>query len=229
MQGLDKVRSLDQQSVVGLAGEATINRFMTSTMGGRAVGTNIFVSHANFYHDRPDVAWFTTAHELEHLLMHRINAHEPQVPVYIFEGIACSLGDRYVQQLQSSSKYLANAKSRLASYTSADATDLINNCRDSSSIASYKASGKLWQAEHLGGLFIEFMRTRTGDSPMVFFGRFGGLWQEVGSGADFRTAFQKWFRCDLSVMESQFVGYMRETQNNANTRFKGTIYDTIAF
>ncbi len=227
LQGLDKLKQLDLQLTVGLASEATINQFMHSSMGGRAVGSNIFASHANIYHDHPDVAWFTTAHELEHLLMHRLKANEPEVPVYIFEGIACSLGDRYVKQLETNSRYLNNSAAKLASYTSADATDLISNCRGISSIALYKANGKLWQAEHLGGLFIEFLRTRRGDSPIIFFGKFGAIWQDVGNGMAFRTAFQRCFGQSLAEMERQFIAYMQATENNPEARFRGTIYEGI--
>ena len=195
-------------------------------MGGRAVGDAMFASHEAIYRERPDVAWFITAHELEHLLMHRIGATEPQVPVYIFEGIACSVGDRYVHQLQDRGRYLGNARSKLASYTELDADDMIKNFRNPADVAGARTNGTLWRNEHLGGLFIEFLLARSGKSPARFFRDFGLLTTDLANGALFDEAFKNRLGgLSLNEQETAFIGFVRDTKNTPGSRFRGTVYE----
>jgi hypothetical protein len=197
-------------------------------MGGRAVGTTMFAAHVNLFRERPDFACFLAAHELEHVQMSRLRAIEPEIPVYIFEGIACSLGDRFAFQVSNSSTYLTNAKSKLSSYTADNAADVIANFRVPSEIATFRSSGKLYQAEHLGGLFIEFLRVRKASRSEEFFRKCGSMWQDVGQGSSFLSSFERSFGLTLESAEQQFIAFMKETENKSDVRFRNTIYQEIA-
>lgn len=226
LQGWDGIAELHRPIIVGLASDKAIEQYVSTTMGGRAVGDSMFASHETIYRDRPDVAWFITAHELEHLLMHRIGAREPAVPVYIFEGIACSLGDRYVRHLGDGGRYFINARGKLASYTDVDADDMFKNFRSPADIADARTSGTLWRNEHLGGLFFEFLLAGSGKTPAQFFRDFGLLTTDVAKGVSFDDAFKKRLGgLSLSEQETAFVSFMRDTKGAAASRFRGTIYE----
>jgi hypothetical protein len=223
--GLTSSQSLNRRVCIGLATEQTINRFMKSSMGGRAFGSDSFISHASFYSERPDLAWFVTAHELEHLQMHRLHANEPDVPVYIFEGIACAVGDRYVFSKFGNCNYLRNATHRLAGASGADAADVVRNFRNSDSISRFKAQNKLWEGEHIGGLFIEFLQSRFRDDQ--FFPLFGLICQDMSTGITFKSAFQKRLGVSLEAVEEQFIAHMTKTESNPSTRFAHTVYHSL--
>lgn len=220
--GLTSNQLLNKRFVVGLATENTLQRFMKSTTGGRAFGNDSFISHANFYSERPDFAWFVTAHELEHLQMHRLRAKEPDVPVYIFEGIACSVGDRYVFSKFGKCKYLQNAVGKLSSVSASDAADVIQNFRDSDSVANFKAQNKLWQGEHIGGLFIEYLQSKYPSGK--FFLLFGQICEDVSAGNTFEAAFQRRMGTSLASAESEFLSHITSTENSPRSRFANTIY-----
>ena len=225
LQGWGKLSELDRKVIVGLASESTINTYMHSSMGGRAVGTEMFASHANLYTDRPDLACEVTAHELEHLLMNRLGAREPAIPVYIFEGVACSLGSRYAISIFGRSKNFQNQRNKLAQLSAADARDVIEHFRLPSAIAQFKQSGKLWAGEHLGGLFIEYLSTITGNSTSDFFHKFGSVVLEVANKVSFENAFARQFGLSLSEAERKFISFMDSSENDSSQRFRGTIFE----
>jgi hypothetical protein len=223
--GLTASQLLNKRVCIGLATEQTINRYMKSSMGGRAFGNDSFVSHASLYSERPDFAWFVTAHELEHLQMHRLHANEPDVPVYIFEGIACSVGDRYVFSKFGNCNYLRSAKQRLADFSGADAADVVQTFRNSDSVARLKAQNKLWEGEHIGGLFIEFLQRRFPNDR--FFPLFGLICQDMSNGIAFKAAFEKRLGVGLEDVEEQFIAYMTKTEDNPSARFDRTVYQDL--
>jgi hypothetical protein len=225
LQNWGRLTALDRKVIVGLATEDTISRFMHSNMGGRAVGSDMFASHANLYNERADLAYSVTAHELEHILMTRLGAREPAIPVYIFEGIACSVGARYAVSAFGKSRDLVNERNRLAQISAADAKEVIENFRQPGAIAQFKQTGKLWIGEHIGGLFIEHLLTNTGSSPADFFRKFGLLVLDVSNKKSFADAFAGQFGISLEEAERQFISFMEASQRDSSMRFRGTIYE----
>jgi hypothetical protein len=159
------------------------------------------------------------------LQMHRLHANEPDVPVYIFEGIACSVGDRYVFSKFGDCNYLRNATKRLAGASGTDAADVIRNFRNSDSVARFKLQNKLWEGEHIGGLFIEFLQSRFREGQ--FFPLFGLICQDASVGITFKAAFQKRLGISLEDAEQQFIEHMTKTEEKPSSRFARTIYAAI--
>jgi hypothetical protein len=164
----------------------------------------------------------TAAHELEHMQMERLNAYEPAVPIYAFEGIACVLGDRYVKAsgVAGGTALLAGEAHGLATMTDADAEDLFANFA-----TRYGPPNKIYWRELLGALFVEFVSTRYVQPPADALVAWGRLTLAVGTGASFDAAFADVYGVALTESQRAFVAFMRDTTNDANARFRRTVWD----
>ncbi len=76
---------LNEPIIVGLYSNAVLQKG-----GGNAAGTQYFIANVNPYllylenSNRQQWAWFVTGHELEHLIMNRLNSNVSKVPVLSF-------------------------------------------------------------------------------------------------------------------------------------------------
>ncbi len=216
---------LNQPLVVGLYSNA-----VWAKGGGNAIGTEYFVANVGpylrFARNLSDqrFAWLVTAHELEHLIMSRMNAPVAKVPIFLFEGIACSLGYRFaVTTVEGNydSQYVAG---RLVACTRADAEDMLKNFMQPSDYQKARDSGKIWQYENMGGLFFEHLISLYSRTPDYIFKCWGKLVESIGHGVAFESAFKSAFPFSLSAAENDFLSYMEKTTGNPRVRFAGTIF-----
>jgi hypothetical protein len=165
---------------------------------------------------------FVVAHELEHMHMERLGAREPRVPVYAFEGIACVLGDWFVDlQRQVGVEALVHAEAHgLARFGGDDARDLFLNFS-----TGYGDESRLYWHEHLGGLFFEFVRAHVCANPDDVLLDWGALTLAVGQGTSFEDAFLAAYGTSLADAQAQFISFMDETRSSPKTRFKGTVWE----
>jgi hypothetical protein len=164
----------------------------------------------------------TAAHELEHMQMERLNAGEPAVPIYAFEGIACVLGDRYVKasNVAGGAALLAGEAQGLAPMTDAAAEDLFANFT-----TIYGAPGKIYWRELVGALFVEFVSTHYVPAPADALAAWGRLTLEVGGGTTFAAAFEDVYGVSLDESQRAFVAFMHDTANDPSARFRGTVWE----
>jgi hypothetical protein len=153
-----------------------------------------------------------------------MNAPVAKVPPYLFEGIANSLGHRFAATTAEGTFDIGFAAKRLAGYTAADAEETIKNFSTVPDYAVAKGSGKVWQYEHLGGLFIEHLISKSAGNESSVYRAWGQLVKNVGSGMPFNSAFNNAFRMNLNDAETEFVAYMKKTENNPQARFANTVF-----
>jgi hypothetical protein len=167
---------------------------------------------------------FVVAHELEHMHMERLGAAEPQVPIYAFEGVACQLGDWYVDlvQTEGSAALLQNEAAGLAGLKAADARDLFANFA-----TDYGPAGQIYWREHLGGFFFEYIRAHVAPVADDVLLDWGQLTLAVGAGTPFDQAFQQAYGTTLSAAQDGFVEFMGATEQDVHARFKGTVWEGL--
>ncbi len=224
MQNLNS-KSLDEPIIVGLYSKNILNKGGGNTSGKNIYVANIqpFLNYVNGIEDR-GFSWFVTAHELEHLIMNRMNAPVAKVPVYLFEGIACSLGYRFAINMPEGYYCIHSIAVRLGDYSYKDAQSSLNNLRHVEDYAPAKQAGLMWQHEHIGGLFFEFLIARIYRSPDAMFHAWGKVIEDLGNNVNFEVSFKNRFGMTLEQTEIAFLDYIRVTENNPNARFQGTVF-----
>ncbi len=227
-QGFTSAR-FNKPYTVGLASLPLARKYGYGDSGGAALGPDRFVSHVDEYPFQKKGAgsWdggtlSTTAHEFEHSLMMRAGATE--FPVYICEGICCSLGDRYSRLTPEGNDFMEHMAQLTAQCTRADAEFVVRHFRVDADFQNFKED-KLLKAEELGALFIEFLAARVVKSPAKFFRQWGSLCRKMGAGQSFRRAFRDRFGLSLTRAEEEFLKYVKETEGNPTERFRGTVYE----
>ena len=229
IQGLKNDPRVNRPLEVGLASEQKIASLINTRMGGRALGARAFVSHAQgFTGSTAAYDWYVAGHEIEHVIMARLGATQPALPTYLVEGIACSVGAHCCRELGIGSKALQQQAKKLSQVSAQDVEDVFQNFRVSSDIAEFRNTGKLFIGEHIGGLFVEFMACRMSDSPSKFFLNWAAFSKRLGGGTPFETAFQQEFGFSIEKAQSEFIQFIRRTENNPAARFQNTVYQGFA-
>ena len=224
MQGFDFDSAAFKKSyTVGLASMRLAKKFGYGSGGGAALDSDTYVCHIFLYPYKEvgQTTWdgitaSTTAHELEHSLMMRANSYD--LPVYINEGIACSLGDRYANLTHEGDSFLKDMAKLLAKCTKADAEHVVRHFRVDKDFDNFKEGNKLYQAEQLGGMFIEFLAARVVKSAPKFFLKWGKVASSLGAhqyeapnNRSFRQAFKKEFGFEAWPRRSQvFEAYRND-------------------
>ncbi len=101
---------------------------------------------------------------------------------------------------------------------------LFNNFTSSQDIAAARDGGKLFLAEHTGGLFIEFLSNHRGPSK-TFFWDWAKFADDIASGSTLDDSFAKHFGCSLIQAQQEFRHFVESTCGNPKERFRGTVYD----
>jgi hypothetical protein len=208
-----------------VATDDTMKAITGQAGGGIAWDPDSFITDRSILSTTPsDVAFeaFVVAHELEHLHMERLGASEPQVPIYAFEGIACVLGDWYVdlRRVAGWNTWFVNEAKGLAAMTGADGSDLFTNFS-----TSYGEGNKLYWREHVGGLFFEFVRAHVVSNPDDVLIVWGRLTLAMAKGATFENAFADAYGMPLATARDQFVAFLDATVHDPHTRFRGTVWE----
>ncbi len=216
---------LNRHMEVAVVTDRLMKKVTGQAGGGICWDADSFFTDTSIVSPKPaDVAFeaFVAAHELEHMQMERLGATEPAVPVFAYEGIACTLGDWYValKQPAGANEYLRGEARLITSLTSLDARDLFENFA-----TSYGEPKKLYWYEHLGGFFFEFVRAHVCNNPDEVLLRWGTLTLAVASGTSFDQAFLDAYGTTVSDAQAKFVAFMAQTQTDPLTRLKGTVLE----
>jgi len=215
--------ALNRPLIVGLASDA-----LAGGRGGfSALGPDTLVGPLfRFSPDVKNPGWgrYALAHELNHLIMNRLGANVGKVPVYLFEGDAVSKGARFlVQEPGAPSDFtpLETMARELATVTRAEAAQALHGFRAPSDFHG-KTAREVGRAEHIGGLFVEFLRVRligpTADA------RLGRVWLNIGKGENFESAFAAVMGQTLAATEGAFLDFIANTSKSADERFSGTVF-----
>ncbi len=225
LQGLDKRPQCCKRLIIGLASKSMADRYVPTKMGGRALGERGFVSHLEgFTEATSNYSWYVAGHEFEHVLMARIGAKQPALPTYFVEGIACCVGAHYVRQSGMGSAALNLQAKTLSKISGDDVQYLFNNFTSTQDIASARQDGKLFSAEHTGGLFVEYLATRKVSST-TFFLEWAKFADDIASGSGLDESFAKHFGISLKQAQQDFRHHIESTTGNPKERFRGTVYD----
>jgi len=225
LQQLARFPQACRQIIVALASDQAANHYINHAFGGLAFKNLAFAAHAKGFFGRDDsYNWYVAGHEFEHVLMARLGASGGILPAYLSEGIACCVGIHYVLESQMGSKALQSQALKLAQARASDAVDIFQNYVRPQDLAIFRDQGKGFLAEHLGGLFIQFLANRTCGSPENFFIQWGNFAFELGQTKDLNREFKKHFGISLEKAQQDFTKYINETENNPQARFANTAY-----
>jgi hypothetical protein len=199
---------------MGLASEAVTQ----GRDGAAAIDPNEFLAALRFYLVPKDQnGEYMLGHELTHMTMMRLGANVSKVPVYIFEGIATSLGIWFAQGRGAPTAWAPN---ELATVTHGEAEEILRTYRAPTSYAGHLPRD-VGRAEHVGGLFIEWLRAYV--SPTTHH-HFGAISVKIGGGMNFEQAFQEELGLTLGLAEQRFLSFVAATDANPTERFRGMVF-----
>ncbi len=214
--GVDAVPTLARPFVIGLGSTP----LMDGHFGAATLNANAFVAALRDYVPQPGLAAkYVVGHELTHMTMMRLGAPVTKVPVYITEGIATSIGWWFVRQDARAAGWHFFAD-QLAEVTGETAQKVVSTFRVP---ADYRAISvtEVGLDEHIGGLFIEYLRAHVRQDTHHAFGRMSN---EVGAGATFEAAVETEYGRTLADLEGDFVAFMTATEGRPTERFAGTVW-----
>lgn len=211
--------------IVALASDQAVNSTVGYNFGGLAFKTVAFAAHANaFLGPNDSYAWYIAGHEFEHVLMYRLGAPVGILPPYLSEGIACCVGIHYVRAHNMGSKALQEHAAKLALVKASDVEDVFQNYVMPNDLIVFRNQKKGYVAEHIGGLFIQFLANRLCGSPENFFIEWPNFAVDLGENRNLRQTFKKHFGISLDKAQEDFIRYISETENNPVARFANTAY-----
>lgn len=226
LQNLEGNATCRKPLIVGLASQELIKKYIHTKLGARALGSIGFVSHSGGYlSDSRAYDWYAAAHEFEHVLMARLKATQPALPTYLVEGIACVVGTHYVRSSGLGTAALTMQSRKLALVSAAEARQTFLTFATAADVATTRSAGRLFVAEHIGGLFVEYLATRKASTPEAFFRKWAKFAAELGAGARLEPCFAKNLGISLPEAQSEFFNYMRATEGDPKKRFSGTVYE----
>jgi len=168
----------------------------------------------------------TIAHEVSHVQDFREGGrHLDDVPIYVQEGKAYSLGDMYPIALKEDDKdpVLGGIADSLGKLTGAQAQDVMDHYRTAADESAPGRNG--FRDETTGALYIQFLKTRlggAGKSDAV--PRMAQVIADVGKGIKYDDAFKKQFGVTPKESEAAFVKYVKDTEGKPAERLKGTVW-----
>lgn len=169
----------------------------------------------------------TIAHEVSHVQDFRQGGRglDTQVPIYVQEGKAYSLGDMYPIALHEDGKdpVLGRIAKELGGITAAQAQDVMDNYRSPDAESDPSRDG--FRDETTGALYIQFLKSRLGGKGFAdAIPRMAQVISDVGNGAKYDDAFKKQFGVSSKDSEKAFVQYVKDTEGKPAERLKGTIW-----
>lgn len=189
---------------------------------GFAHGRDLFVVSTAVLDD--PFANGTLAHELAHIQAKRALgklAERHLVPRYFLEGHGNIMGRAYRDYLGvSKHDYDARKARQILRFTAQEARTILTD-------NSYGATDKkdMDKMESMGIFFVEYMRVRhdrRGTPDTVT--RMGRVFELVGSGETYESAFQEQFGASVGQVVSEIVAFIRRTESDPAERLKGTRY-----
>ncbi len=204
---------LRPQITVEVLSTPAFQRFTGDRTGGIAgvtTGPNLFVMPARVLDGADDN---TLAHELAHIQDFReAGVRLDAVPIYLQEGKAYVLGDRYGGR----SEGVVRTLSQLTAHDAKAVLAGFRTARDESGDPRFTYYGEV-----TGALFVEWLRTRGKPDAVP---RLAQAISDTGQGASFDAAFRKQFGVSLQSAEDGFIRYIAATEGKPRERLKGTIY-----
>jgi len=202
----------------------SVNRMKTEHAGllGFARGRDLFVVSAAVLDD--PFANGTLAHELAHIQAKRALgkvSEEHLVPRYFIEGHGNIMGRAYRDYLGVAKHNYDAAKARqILKFTGEEARTILTD-------NSYGGRGtkEMDKMEAMGIFFVEYLRVRLhGGGVPDAVERMGRVFELVGRGETYQSAFQQQFGASVDRVVTEIVNFIRRTQSNPAERLRGTRY-----
>jgi len=198
---------------------------ITGSVAGVTTGPDLFVVPDSVL-SRPNDALVenTIAHELAHVQDFREGKSGlNQVPIYVQEGKAYVLGERYPLTEHLKNDHIAYVAGELAKVSADKARTVLAHFRTASDEGN-NPEGFL--GETLGALFVEFLRTPlSGAAHPDAIQRLAIVTEQTGQGQTFDKAFQAQFGFSLKSAEESFLAHLKRTEGDPSARFQGTLFD----
>ncbi|MBF5041365.1 hypothetical protein FGE12_03125 [Aggregicoccus sp. 17bor-14] len=211
------VAVLSAQAFARVTGDAS------GSTAGVTAGPNLFVVPDSVLGRRQPQAEDTIAHELSHVQDFReAGPRLASVPIYLQEGKAYLLGDRYPQKEGLGNPHVAYVAQQLGALTARDAAAVMTHFREPQD-ETPGAFGFI--GEVTGSLYVEFLRTRLGGTGFPdALERVADTVAAVGRGVSYEQAFVQRFGLPPADAERAFVRYIGETEGRPDERLRGTVY-----
>jgi len=168
----------------------------------------------------------TLAHEVAHVQDFREGGRNlDNVPIYVQEGKAYSLGDMYPIALHEDGKdpVLNRIADSLGKLTGAQAQDVMDHYRTAADETAPGRDG--FRDETTGALYIQFLKTQLGGTGKAdAIPRMAQVIADVGKGAKYDDAFKKQFGVTPKQSETAFVKFVKDTEGRPEARLKGTVW-----
>jgi len=203
----------------------SVDRMKTEHAGvlGFARGRDLFVVSASVLDD--PFANGTLAHELAHIQAKRTLgklSEKNLVPRYFIEGHGNRMGLAYRDHLRvTTHDYDVRKARQIMKFTADEARTILTD--DSYGTGDKKNEDRM---EAMGIFFVEYLRVRLhgkGISDALL--RMGRVFELVGSGETYQSAFQEQFRTSVNEAVAEIVAFVRRTESAPATRLKGTRYE----
>ena len=190
---------------------------------GFAKGRDLFVVSASVLDD--PFANGTLAHELAHIQAKRALgkfAEQHLVPRYFIEGHGNMMGLAFRDHLRvANHDYDVRKARQMAKMTADEARIILTD--DSYGSGDKKNEDKM---ESMGIFFMEYLRVQHhGKGIPDVLPRIGRIFEAVGMGQSYQSAFQEQFRASVDEVVAQIVAFMARTESLPADRLKGTRYE----
>ena len=193
---------------------------------GFAKGRDLFVVSLAVLDD--PLAQGTLAHEIAHIQAARAmrtDAYGPLAPRNFLEGHGNSLGRAYRDHLRIATHSYDKNKARKIMRMPAVKAKLIFT---DNSYASAGANQRD-EMEAMGIFFLEYLRTRYhGQGIPDVIPRISRIFELLGRGETFDTAFKREFGEPAGQVISEIVNFMKRTEPDPAERLKGTLYEEFS-
>ena len=190
---------------------------------GFANGRDLFVVSASVLDD--PFANGTLAHELAHIQAKRALGKLSErrlVPRYFIEGHGNIMGLAYRDHLHVTKHDYDVSKARqVTKFTADEARTILTN-------DNYAAAEKanVDKMEAMGIFFVEYLRVRLhGKGVPDVLPRMGRVFELVGAGKTYQSAFQEQFQTSVDKVVADIVAFFGRTQSAPAARLKGTRYE----
>jgi hypothetical protein len=181
---------------------------------GYAQGQNLMVMK-DAYMDNP-LSEGTLAHELAHIQDFR-QLKGKRMPSFMFEGRALTIGQAYRVSIgQALGDYDRQMAQSAVGFTSDGALALLENYQ-----------GRGWDNQAVGTVVVEYMRTRWKGGIADISPRLSRMIERIAAGREFDQSFQDEFGESAEAFANAFTGFLSATQNNAQERLAGTMWQSV--
>jgi hypothetical protein len=190
---------------------------------GFAKGRDLFVVSLSILSD--SFSNGTLAHELAHIQAKRALGKLSErrlVPRYFIEGHGNRMGLAYRDHLRIANHDYDARKARQIAKLTADEAKII--LTDDGYGAGDKKKEDLMESR--GIFFVEYLRVRNiGKSGPDVLPRMGRVFEAVGTGKSYPSAFRAQFGASVDEVVSEIVAFMARTESVPEDRLKGTRYE----